>query len=96
MLFELEELGLRSRNPEDPAIPGLAASLWNYYRPKIPNSTEVIAGILNQFNVPGPWNVPEVAAGEADPLAAAAAAGGIWTPEAESAGQPSKLWLPGE
>jgi hypothetical protein len=28
--------------------------------------------------------------------AAGVATSGLWTPEAETAGQPSKLWLPGQ
>jgi tetratricopeptide (TPR) repeat protein len=97
VMWELEELMLRARNPDDPQLAELATTLWNYYRPKLPNAAELIVGILNQLELPGPWNAVEGAAAEREPLAAAGVpAGGIWTPAAETASQPSKLWLPGQ
>lgn len=97
VMWELEELMLRAKSPEDPKLAELAATLWNYYRPKLPNAAELIVGVLNQLAIPGPWNAAGAAAGEVESLATAGTtAGGIWTPEAQAPGQTSKLWLPGQ
>ena len=96
-LGEFEELVLRSRNPSDPQLATLAATLWNYYRPKLPKTEKLIHGILNELELPGPWNAIGAAGHESESLAAVGTpAEGIWTPGAETAGQPSKLWLPGQ
>jgi tetratricopeptide (TPR) repeat protein len=97
VLLEMEELILRSVSPDDPKLSEIAATLWNYYRPKLPKAAEMIVNLLNQLEIPGPWNAggPEMI--ESGALAAAGtAAGGIWTPEAEASGPTSKLWLPGQ
>ncbi|MGQ0635541.1 MAG: tetratricopeptide repeat protein [Planctomycetaceae bacterium] len=98
LLWELEELALRARDPDDPQVLQLAANLWNYYRPKLPDAAAMIAGLLNELNLPGPWNAPPESIAAADmPATAGVSAGGIWTPEAPApAGEPSKLWLPGQ
>lgn len=98
VMWELEELMLRAKNPSDPKLSEVAATLWNYYRPKLPNAAELIVGMLNQLEIPGPWNAAGAAVGEAETLATAGAAagGGLWTPEGQTPGQPSKLWLPGQ
>ncbi len=97
VMWELEELMLRAKSPEDPKLAEIAASLWNYYRPKLPNAAELIVGVLNQLELPGPWNAAGAAVGEVESLATAGTtAGGIWTPEAQSSGETSKLWLPGQ
>jgi hypothetical protein len=97
VLWELEELMLRARDPHDPLLAETAATLWNYYRPKLPNAAELITGVLNQLDLPGPWNVAGSGGPESESLTAAGVgAGGIWTPEAQAPGQTSKLWLPGQ
>lgn len=112
LVWEFEELILRSLLADDapgsdPQREEIAATLWNYYRPKLPNAAQLIAGMLNQMELPGPWNVGRGNmeggnagggnTGESESLAAVGAgAGGIWTPEAQASGQPSKLWLPGQ
>ncbi|MSR60070.1 MAG: SEC-C domain-containing protein [Planctomycetaceae bacterium] len=102
VMWEMDEIVLRSYDRSDPQLAELAATLWNYYRPKLPGSDEVIAAILKQLELPGPWNhsgenLAGGAIGESPSLAAAGAAGGgIWTPDAQPAGEVSKLWLPGQ
>lgn len=99
VMWELEELMQRAEDPDDPQLPALANSLWNFYAPKLPQFREVIAGMLNELGLPGPWNSPTVAAGPMEELAAAGTTApdtGLWTPGAEPASQPSKLWLPGQ
>lgn len=94
-IWEIHELMLRAQRPDDPQIAQLANTLWNYYVPKLPEIREVVAGILNELPLAGPWNAgAPVAAAES--LAGAAVGSGLWTPEAQTAGQPSKLWLPGQ
>lgn len=97
-LWEVHELMLRSQHPDDPQIAQLANTLWNYYLPKLPEIREVVAGVLNELSLPGPWNRVGAAASAVDQPLAAAGVGstGLWTPEAQTAGQPSKLWLPGQ
>jgi len=97
-LWEVHELMLRSQHPDDPQIAQLANTLWNYYLPKLPEIREVISGVLNELSLPGPWNAGAAAVSAIDQPLAAAAVGstGLWTPEAQTAGQPSKLWLPGQ
>ena len=75
----------------------LASTLWNYYRPKLPNAAELIVGMLNQLHLTGPWNSAAGLAQEPEALAAAAPGEGLWTPDAPAAGgETSKLWLPGQ
>lgn len=95
LLWEVEELVFRAKNPDDPKVAELAANLWNYYRPKLPEAALMIESLLKRMNLPGPWNsAAEPAPGGA--LEAAGVSTGIWTPEAQApAGEPSKLWLPG-
>ena len=96
-LWEIHELMIRSQRADDTKIPEIAAKLWNYYVPKLPEVRDMIVGVLNELTIPGPWNSPLQPIGAAQPLAAAGVgSSGIWSPEAESAGQPSKLWLPGQ
>jgi hypothetical protein len=94
-LWEVQELMIRSQRPDDSQLNQIANTLWNYFIPKLPEVREMIVGVLNQLSIPGPWNsTPQL--GETEPLATAGVAGsGLWTPDAETAGQPSKLWLPG-
>lgn len=97
VMWELDELLLRSGDPDDPRVPELADTLWNYYRPKLPEAADFIVGVLNRLELPGPWNAGATGAGEPEPLAVAAAGGGLWTPETQTpAGQPGSLWLPGQ
>lgn len=96
-VWELQELLLRTQHPDDPAIIELANTLWNYYVPKLPALREQLIGILTELSLPGPWNASAIPVGAAEPLAAAAAgSSALWTPETQTAGQPSKLWLPGQ
>lgn len=96
-LWEIHELMIRSQHESDPRVAEIAAKLWNYYVPKLPEIREMIVGVLNELSVPGPWNSPVQPIGATQPLAAAAVgSSGLWTPEGETAGQPSKLWLPGQ
>ncbi len=97
-LWEIHELMIRSQHPDDPRVAEIAAKLWNYYVPKLPEVRDMILGVLKELSIPGPWDSPVQSIGAAQPLAAAAVgSSGLWTPEAETAGgQPSKLWLPGQ
>jgi hypothetical protein len=94
--WELEELMLRDEEPGDPQIAELANRLWTYYVPKLPEFRDVIITLLSEISLPGPWQGAAVTGPQGEQLAAgAASSGGLWTPEAQTAGQPSKLWLPG-
>ncbi len=96
-LWEVHELMLRSQRPGDPQIAPLANTLWNYYLPKLPEIREVVTGVLNELSLPGPWNGGSAGAAAVEPLAGAGVgSAALWTPEAQTAGQPSKLWLPGQ
>jgi hypothetical protein len=96
-LWEVHELMLRSQRPDDPQIAQLANTLWNYYLPKLPEIREVVTGVLNELSLPGPWNSGAAGAAAMEPLAGAGVGtSALWTPEAQTAGQPSKLWLPGQ
>jgi hypothetical protein len=96
-LWEVQELMIRWQRPDDSQINQVANTLWNYYIPKLPEVREMIVGVLNELSIPGPWNATAQVVGATETLAAAGvAASGLWTPEAETAGQPSKLWLPGQ
>ena len=97
-LWEVHELTLRSHRPDDPQNCATGRHLWNYYLPKIPEIRDVLSSVLNELSLPGPWNAPGAAVSTIDQPLAAAAVGstGLWTPEAQTAGQPSKLWLPGQ
>jgi hypothetical protein len=95
-LWEIHELMIRSQRPDDPQLNQIANALWNYYVPKLPEIREMIVGVLNELSIAGPWNGAQQLVGATEPLAGAGVgASGLWTPEAETAGQPSKLWLPG-
>lgn len=95
--WELEELMLRHEEPGDPQIAELANRLWSYYAPKLPEFREIIITLLSEIGLPGPWQGATGISPAGDTFAAGAApAGGLWTPEAQTAGQPSKLWLPGQ
>jgi hypothetical protein len=94
--WEIEELALRTRNAEDPGIPELAATLWNYYRPKLPDGDRIIAGILNELRIPGPWSAGSLVDSGMPLAEPVGAPGGLWTPDAQPAGGPSKIWLPGQ
>jgi hypothetical protein len=97
VVWEIQELIMRSADPNDPQLAEIAAKLWNYYRPKLPRLATLITNLLKNFRIPGPWNVGVGAGPEPESLAGAGVgAGGLWTPEGEAAGQPSKLWLPGQ
>ena len=96
-LWEVHELMIRSQRPEDAQVNQIANTLWNYFVPKLPEVREMIVGVLNDLSIPGPWNGSPQLGGAIEPLAGAGVgASGLWTPEAEAAGQPSKLWLPGQ
>lgn len=98
LVWDLQELFVRSDEPGDPQFAALAAHLWNYYGAKLPGVRQPLAGILGQYGLPGPWNNPTEAARPVEQLAAAGAtsAGGIWTPGAPAEEGASKLWLPGQ
>jgi hypothetical protein len=99
LAWEFEELLMRTtRDPNDPKITEIASSLWNYYRPKLPNAAGFITMMLNQLPFSGPWNSdgPMLAGSESMPDAGSTTPGGIWTPEAPAAASGSKLWLPGQ
>ena len=52
---------------------------------------------IERLSIPGPWNAAAESITAGAPLAGAGVSGaGLWTPEAEQPGQPSKLWLPGQ
>jgi hypothetical protein len=95
-LWEIQELMLRSQRADDPQTLVVANTLWNYYLPKLPEIREVLVGILDELSLRGPWDSAEALAGTAPLAAAGVAPSGLWTPETQSAGQPSKLWLPGQ
>jgi hypothetical protein len=96
-LWELHELMIRSQRPDDSQLMQIANTLWNYFIPKLPEVREMIVSVLNELSIPGPWNGSPQLVGATEPLAGAGVGGsGLWTPEAETAGQPSKLWLPGQ
>ena len=88
---------LRSQRPDDPQTAVLANTLWNYYLPKLPEIREVLAGVFDELSLKGPWNSGQMPLAGAAPLATAGVgASSWWTPEGPTAGQPSKLWLPGQ
>jgi hypothetical protein len=96
-LWEIHELLIRSQSAGDPRVAEIASRLWNYYVPKLPEVRDMITGVLNELSIPGPWNSPVQPVAVNEPLAAAAVgSSGLWTPEAEPSGQPSKFWLPGQ
>jgi len=96
-IWEIHELMIRANRPDDPQIAQLAATLWNYYVPKIPEIRETVVGVLNELSIPGPWNGSTTPLDTVESLAGAGVgASGLWTPEAETGSQPSKLWLPGQ
>lgn len=100
LAWEFEELLMRTtKDQNDPMIAEIAGTLWNYYRPKLPNAANFIQMMLNQLPFAGPWNSegPMVAGSESIPAAGSTTPGGIWTPEAPAAAAGgSKLWLPGQ
>jgi len=66
-------------------------------RSKIPEIRETVIGVLNELAIPGPWNGSMTPRDTVESLAGAGVgASGLWTPEAETGSQPSKLWLPGQ
>lgn len=91
-LWDLEEMAIRAEDPADPLLPETAHRLWHTYTLKLPEFRPIIVGLLQLSKLPGPWNQPAVV-GAAEP---ARGAEGIWTPDAEPVGGPSKLWLPGQ
>jgi hypothetical protein len=96
-MWEIHELMVRSHRTDDPQVAEIAARLWNYYVPKLPEIREMIVGVLSELSLPGPWNNPVTPIGAPEPFAAAAVgSSGLWTPEADTAGQSSKIWLPGQ
>ena len=96
-VWEIQELLFRSQDPADPQMAALANNLWNYYVPKLPEIRDMVVEILGQLPISGPWNAAAEGISPAAPLAAAGVTGsGLWTPETQQAGQPSKLWLPGQ
>jgi hypothetical protein len=97
-LLEIQELMIRSNKAEDPRVPEIASRLWNYYAPKLPELRDMLVGLLGELSIPGPWdNSPGQPIGANEVLAeAAVGSSSLWTPEAEPAGQSSKLWLPGQ
>jgi tetratricopeptide (TPR) repeat protein len=96
-LWEIQELMLRSQRPDDPQTAVLANTLWNYYLPKLPEIREVLAGIFDELSLKGPWKSGQMPLAGTAPLApAGVGASSWWTPESQAAGQPSKLWLPGQ
>jgi tetratricopeptide (TPR) repeat protein len=87
---ELRELRFRSADPRDPQLVALLQHILNDYAPKIPELREQLVELARSLNlsVPGATAPPSL-----EPLTA----GGLWTPEsAAGAGQPGKLWLPGQ
>ncbi len=96
-MWDIHELMVRSQRDDDPQVVQLANTLWNYFVPKLPEVREMVVGILNELAIPGPWNGTPQRMGATETLAGAGVgASGLWTPEAEATGQPSKLWLPGQ
>lgn len=97
--WEIQELVLRSEDPEDPQAAVIARQISSYYLPKLPEYAQSVMSLLGRLNVPGPWNAAG-SSGLVTSVAAAAdpAASGVWTPEsaAEPQSSGSKLWLPGQ
>jgi len=96
-IWEIHELMIRANRPDDPQISQLAATLWNYYVPKIPEIRETVSGVLNELSIPGPWSSAMQPLEAVESLAGAGVgSSGLWTPDAGTGDQPSKLWLPGQ
>ena len=96
-LWELQELMVRAQRPDDSHVQQIANSLWNYFVPKLPEVREMILEVLNELAIPGPWNGSPQLVGAGEALAGTGAgAASLWTPATATAGQPSKLWLPGQ
>lgn len=89
-LWDLEELALRVEDLSDPLLPATAHRMWQAYSLKLPEFRPILTGLLQISKLPGPWNQ---AAASAEPSRVAE---GIWTPDAQPVGGPSKLWLPGQ
>ncbi len=93
LTWDMRELLLRLRKPNDPQLKVHVRHVRDYYGPKLPHFEEQLFDLLESYGV-------ETAQMRAEPTAgdSGAQAGGIWTP---GAGQPaeagaSKLWLPGQ
>lgn len=99
LAWELEELLMRvAKDPDDHKLREIADSLWNYYRPKVPDAARFIGMVLSQLPLAGPWNSegPMFARSEAAAPTGSSSPGGVWTPDAPSQSTGSKLWLPGQ
>ena len=79
----MREFEFRLEDKEDPEIPALVDTLWNYYGGKMPELRDALKRTLVEVGLPVPG---ESASGILLPGAIAAAA--------ESAGGESKLWVP--
>ena len=95
--WKLRELTVRVDDPSDSDLPELLQRLWDYYGAKVPELRQHLTTLVQQRNLPAPW---ESAAGitTADAGSAGIDDAGVWSP---SAGEPSqgdekKLWLPGQ
>uniref|UniRef100_A0A7C4LLR7 Tetratricopeptide repeat protein n=1 Tax=Schlesneria paludicola TaxID=360056 RepID=A0A7C4LLR7_9PLAN len=86
--WDLNELGLRLRDPDDPQLPDLLNRFDQYYLSKVPNLRPSVERMCQLHGVTPPWLGGALAP---------ATAGTLWTPE--SASEPvaaGKLWLPGQ
>ncbi len=93
--WDLRELLTRLEDPTDPALPGLIHKFVNFYSPKLPQMRPYLEQMFAVAGVPSPWSAGGIIAGDGGGMTA----GGLWTPDAESAapaGTGSKLWLPGQ
>ena len=91
-LWDMEETRIRSDDTSDPLLPAAAHNLWQKYYMKLPESRPQILQVLIATEVAGPWQQQHLVAVPDTP----AASEGVWTPQAQTAGASSRLWLPGQ
>lgn len=89
--WDLQELMLRLEDPHDPRLQPILQRFYSYYLPKLPDLQPYLQALLMSSGVQPP---PDMGMAGAQPVGAAA--GGLWTPGQEAAGESKKLWLPGQ
>lgn len=90
--WDMAELGTRLEDPSDPQLKALLHRFVTYYSPKVPQIRPHIEQTLAAFDIPSPWESPEIIGAAGVP-----AFSGIWSPGAsDPVATGGKLWVPGQ
>jgi len=90
--WEIRELQLRIRSPDDLELNSFLENMHRLYLRKLPSLETMISNLLLIHEIVPPWRQGNIVTAEGDSQSQE-----VWSPGAETeSGSGGKLWLPGQ